>query len=554
MAATDFIVAIELGSTKITGIVGKKNPDGSIRILAYAKEHLSDCIKKGTIYNLDKTTQCINSVIKRLENIVQAPIKKVYIGIGGQSIHSIHNKVTKRLTEEMKISQALIDSMLESNQEMPLADSEILATELQGYKLGNNQFIKEPVGIQTDHIEGHYLNIVARNSLKSNIQQCLYQTGYEIAGYILSPLATANVILKDNEKRSGCALIDFGAETTTVSVYKNNILRHLAVIPLGSNNITKDICSLQIEEDDAEALKVRYANALTEPTEEDYDISKEYCIDGKCKIDANELERIVEARVKEIIENIWNQIKLSEYSDKLLAGIIITGGTIHLPNLSKAISNITQIEKIRIAQAGEFELQDAPDDLSDGTNNTLLGILNSGKENCCKLNPHGQQSNMWDDFDKQKANEEKQKEQKRMHDCEALIVEAQQLTDNKKYEDAQKKAEEALNMHIAEKENILNELISKIKKLKTEEKEKQIQQECIRNCDKLTAEAQRLLERKKYKEARNKAEEACSMHIPEKEKELNELIAEIEKQKTDNNPFKRLIKTLKESADDIMKD
>ena len=102
-------------------------------------------------------------------------------------------------------------------------------------------------------------------------------------------------------------------------------------------------------------------------------------------------------------------------------------------------------------------------------------------------------------------------------------------------------------MHIAEKENILNELISKIKKLKTEEKEKQIQQECIRNCDKLTAEAQRLLERKKYTEAR-------SMHIPEKEKELNELIAEIEKQKTDNNPFKRLIKTLKESADDIMKD
>ena len=247
MAATDFIAAIELGSAKITGIAGKKNADGSIQVLAYASERSSDCIKKGAIYNLDKTTQCLSAVICQLEETLHASIKKVYVGIGGQSVRSIRHTETKQLTEETKISQALIDAIMESNREITLMDQEILAVEPQEYKLGNNQLTTEPVGIQTDRIEGNFLNIIARNSLKSNIRQCFRQTGYEVAEYLLSPLATANAVLTGSEKRSGCALVDFGADTTTVSVYKKYLLRHLAVIPLGSSNITKDICSLQIE-------------------------------------------------------------------------------------------------------------------------------------------------------------------------------------------------------------------------------------------------------------------------------------------------------------------
>ena len=129
MAATDFIVAIELGSTEITGIAGKKNADGSIQILAYASERSSDCIKKGAIYNLDKTTQSLTSVIRRLEEKLQASIKKVYVGIGGQSVRSLYNTETKQLGEDTKISQALIDSMMQDNREFPLIDQEILAVE-----------------------------------------------------------------------------------------------------------------------------------------------------------------------------------------------------------------------------------------------------------------------------------------------------------------------------------------------------------------------------------------------------------------------------------------
>lgn len=281
--------------------------------------------------------------------------QKVYVGIGGQSIRSTRNNVTKQLGEETKISQALIESLMESNREISLIDQEILDVEPQEYKVGNN-LLTEPVGISADRIEGRYLNIIAHHTLKDRITKCFNQTKYEIADYFLSPVVTANVVLTDSEKRSGCALVDLGADTTTVAVYKNNILRHLAVIPLGSNNITKDICSLQIEEEDAEQLKIRYGCALTPPTEDDETVDEqEYSIEGKCSVPAHKLEYIVEARINEIISNVWNQIMVSEYGDKLLAGLVLTGGASNMPNMDEAFKQITKIEK-SVSQKVEISL------------------------------------------------------------------------------------------------------------------------------------------------------------------------------------------------------
>ena len=227
MAATDFIVAIELGSSKITGIAGKKHADGSIQVLALASENSSDFIRKGVIYNLDKTAQSLTSIIKKLESTLKASIGKVYVGIGGQSLRTIRNTEVRHLEEETKISQELIDSIMDSNREVPIIDQEILEVAPQEYKVGIN-LLADPVGVPSDHIEGRFLNIIARSSVKQNIDKCFKQAGIEIADYIISPLALANAVLTNSEKRSGCMFIDFGADTTTVSVYKNNILRHLA--------------------------------------------------------------------------------------------------------------------------------------------------------------------------------------------------------------------------------------------------------------------------------------------------------------------------------------
>mgnify|MGYP000798773743 CR=1 FL=1 len=139
MAATDFIVAIELGSSKITGIAGKKHADGSIQVLALASENSSDFIRKGVIYNLDKTAQSLTSIIKKLESTLKASIGKVYVGIGGQSLRTIRNTEVRHLEEETKISQELIDSIMDSNREVPIIDQEILEVAPQEYKVGINR-------------------------------------------------------------------------------------------------------------------------------------------------------------------------------------------------------------------------------------------------------------------------------------------------------------------------------------------------------------------------------------------------------------------------------
>ncbi len=160
MAVTDFIVAIELGSTKIIGLAGRKRADGCIQILAHASEHSSDCIRKGVIYNSDKTLQCLTSIIRSLEEQLGASIKKAYVGIGGKSMYSVENRVFRQFNDETKISLALTDSMMKANREMALPDKDILEVVPQEYLIGKELRI-DPVGISTDSIEGHYLNIIA---------------------------------------------------------------------------------------------------------------------------------------------------------------------------------------------------------------------------------------------------------------------------------------------------------------------------------------------------------------------------------------------------------
>ena len=172
MATTDFIAAIELSSSKISGIAGKKNSDGSIQVLAYAREDASSFIHKGVIYNIDKTAQALASITNKLENQLNNSIAKVYVGIGGQSLRTVKNAVSRTLDEEGIISQELVDSICDENLEVPLADMSVLDVAPQEYKI-DNTLQADPVGVAGQHITGQFLNIVARASLKKNLEHRL---------------------------------------------------------------------------------------------------------------------------------------------------------------------------------------------------------------------------------------------------------------------------------------------------------------------------------------------------------------------------------------------
>ena len=389
MAAKEFIVAIELESSKMTGIAGQKNLDGSIQILAVVKEDSSSFIRKGVVYNIDKTAQCLSSIVKKLESQLKTEINQVYVGVGGQSIRSVKNIITKDLPSETIVTQDMVIELMDANRNMKYQDKEILDAAVQEYKVGS-QYQLDPVGIQATRLEGNFLNILERTSFYKNLNKCFEAAGINVAEMYLAPLALADSVLTETEKRSGCALVDIGSDTTTVSVFSKNILRHLAVIPLGSNNITKDIATLQMEEADAERMKLKYASAFTDNN--DIDNELKYSIDTERQIESRKFIEIVEARIEEIIENVWYQIP-SEFYDKLLGGIILTGGGSNMTNIEKAFANHTHIEKIRVAKFVTQTIISNNEIIKthNGTMNTVLGLLIKGDINCAgdELNPNG---------------------------------------------------------------------------------------------------------------------------------------------------------------------
>ena len=411
MAAKEFIVAIELGSSKMTGIAGEKRIDGSIQVLAVVKEDSSSFIRKGVVYNIDKTAQCLTSIVKKLETQLKTQITQVYVGVGGQSIRSVRNVITKDLPSETIVTQDMVIELMDANRSMTYQDQEILDAAVQEYKVGS-QLQLDPVGIQATHLEGNFLNILERKSFYKNLNMCFETAGINVAEMYLAPLALADSVLTEAERRSGCALVDLGADTTTVSVFSKNILRHLAVIPLGSNNITKDIATLQMEETDAERMKLKYASAFTDNSEIDNEMK--YAIDPERQIESRKFIEIVEGRLEEIIENVWYQIP-SEYYDKLLGGIILTGGGSNMKNIEKAFANHTHVDKIRVAKNVTQTIISNNDLIksNNGMMNTVLGLLAKGDINCAgeAVDPNGDKPRQATETDPGVIRTQREKEQ-----------------------------------------------------------------------------------------------------------------------------------------------
>ena len=389
MPSKNFIVAIELGSTKITGVAGQKNHDGSFTVNAVVREDSTTCIRKGVVYNADKTVQCITNIINRLKASMKTEIAQVYVGVGGQSIHSVRNVLVKELADSQQVTQDLVNALMDTNRAMDYKDFEILDVVTQEYKV-DSQYQLDPVGIPCTHIEGNFLNILQRKTFYKNLNSCFEVANINVAEMYLAPLALADSVLTEAERRSGCALVDMGADTTTVSVYYRNILRHIAVIPLGGNNISKDIASLQMEEADAERMKLKYGCAYTENG--DIDNNQKYSIDAERQVEVRKFIEIVEGRVEEIIANVWCQVP-EEYCDKLLGGIVLTGGGSNMENIETAFRNYTHVDKIRMAK---FVTQTITSNISDinahdGKMNTVLGLLAKGDINCAgeEFDPNG---------------------------------------------------------------------------------------------------------------------------------------------------------------------
>lgn len=382
-ADKDIIVAFELGSSAIRGIAGKKEADGSMLILAIEQERISGIVRRGIIYNIDKTKIAIERIKERLSKKLNVNIARAYVGISGQSVHTVSNRVKRMMDTRVKVTQELVDSLMDENMNAQYPDREILEVIPQEYHMGIINEI-EPVGTLTDQIEGRYLNVIARNILQENIRRCMHEAGMEVIELMTTPLTLAKSLLSDSEKRSGCALVDMGAETTTVAIFTKNILRHLVTIPLGGNNITLDIASLKkVDFEEAENLKRKYGVAYLEKKGNDEE--KTINISNGRKVDELELKQIVSARVEEIIANIWNQIEKGKWQEDLLAGITLTGGAASLKGIPEAIARPKNFDSgVKIAKDMINRVHTSSDISSSDISgmNAVIAILLQANESC----------------------------------------------------------------------------------------------------------------------------------------------------------------------------
>lgn len=450
----DFIVAIELGSSKIAGIAGKKK-DGTMQILAYAEEKTVGCVKRGVVYNIEKTYQSINTIISKLEAVLKTKITRAYVGLAGQSMRSYKCVIKRNLLTQSYITNELIDTIRQESCEIPFNDYEMLENYPQEYVV-DSSVIADPVGVMGTNIEGEFLDVIAKNSLRTNLETVFANAGVEIVEGLIAPLQLANGVLTDAEKRSGCALVDLGADTTTLVVYKNNIVRYLVTIPLGCNNINKDLCTLPIDEAETEDVKLKYGDACQEFEASDESESLYYTTSDGRQIDVTTIKNVIEARVSEIVANVSNQMVNSDYSGKLLAGLVITGGGSNMKNIVKAFVKSTKIEKVRVANKINQMVVKTSNasglSLDSASSTTIVSMLFGGNVPCGGEDI-GRAPDM---FDQQQKEEERQIRQR---EAEALAAaEAKDTTtfDNIKEEirqaiDKVKKQDEELKKYGSDK-------------------------------------------------------------------------------------------------------
>jgi cell division protein FtsA len=374
MEQSGFIVGIDLGTSKIVGLLGRKNEQGVVSILASESIPSDTCVKHGVVYNIDEAAGKVKKMINLLENKSGRKIGKVYVSVAGMSLRAIEYTQTKDLGEESEVTFSVIDQMeQQARQNKPefLTNYSVVAPEI----FLDGQPTEDPIGKNATIVEGRYRLIVGRPNIKSNLIKCITDKNQlEIAGFIVGPVAAGAIVLDEADKQAGCALVDFGAGTTTLSIYKEGLLRYMSVIPFGGRTITKDIQELGFVDTSAEAYKIKYGRVGKDKNKQSTQSSD---------VDVKELNKVIQLREEEIILNVINQIKESGYADQLESGIIVIGGASQLKGLLEFVEEKSQLS-VKKGVAKRLYINNAADLLQNPAYAQCLGLLLFANENCEK--------------------------------------------------------------------------------------------------------------------------------------------------------------------------
>ncbi len=408
MTADKYIAAIEISSSKIIGAIGRLSADGRLNIIAIEKDKIIEYVRYGIIQNIEETNTALCRIIDRLEqraSLNKRRISAVYVGLSGRSLRNIPYEINRNLPEDTEITESIIsqikDEVLRANIDSSL---EIIKAVPHSYFVNKSE-TQSPIGSMGNNIRASFDLIACRQQIKRNLSKMFTEkTKIEVKDYIVTPLSTAELVLSNEEKRLGCMLVDLGAETTTVSIYKNGTINYLVTLPLGSRNITRDITSLNVLEENAENIKTTSGNAIASDSPSTLNISG---------LKYSDISNLVVARSEEIVANMVKQISYAEFDNKQLpGGIIAVGGGFKLNGLLELLKQQSNLN-VRLGKTPEnVVLEDTR--ASTLENIQVISILYAAsklEDNECLYIPQQEELPKDESYQPESHTEEKKKEE-----------------------------------------------------------------------------------------------------------------------------------------------
>ncbi len=376
------LAAVDIGTTKIVSIIGRKNENGKLEILGMSKTP-SKGVKRGVVLNIEETVGTIRSTVEEVQKQTGITMNDIFVGIAGQHIKSIRNRgYINRDSYDDEITKQDIEALINDMYKIPIdVGEEIIHVLPQNYIVDNETGVKNPVGMSGKRLEANFHIVVGQIASARNIEKCINRCGLKVNQLILEPLASAMSVLTEDEIEAGVALVDIGGGTTDIAVFFDDVIRHTAVIPFGGNVVTSDIkegCSILTRQ--AEALKIQFGSALGDLAPEDKVVTIPGISGREPKeISFKSLAYIIQSRMEEIIDAVLFELENSDCMEKLSAGIVLTGGGSllrHLPQLVKFRSGLD----VRIGYPSEHLVSETSDEINQPMYSTSIGLLLKGDE------------------------------------------------------------------------------------------------------------------------------------------------------------------------------
>jgi len=340
MSERNKIVAIvDIGTNTVICLIGRPNQDNKLEVIGHSIV-VSAGVRRGVIFNIDETLDAVKKAISKASKNLDVDIRKLYVNVTGQKLR-IEKRVIRKAIEAGKIITKADITMLynEARARAQEPGEKIYHIYNQSYTVDGETGVNNPIGTAGSVLQAEYKLIVGPELYEEKIRTSMGKAGLDVVGVIVNPIAAAEAVIDEEEKEAGVVVVDLGAGTTSISVFYENVLRFMSVIPFGGNVITLDIkegCNILLRQ--AESLKVQYGAALGDfvPANKVVTIPGINGWEPK-EISFKSLAYIIQARMEEIVESVFLQIEKCGYADKLGSGIVITGGGAKLEGLKQLI-------------------------------------------------------------------------------------------------------------------------------------------------------------------------------------------------------------------------